>query len=91
MSKRSRFDILLQEPRRHRKACVVCGRALASSYADDTCEECKYDALYKKVREFVENNDVGEYEVAEEFDIPVETVRRWVKLGYMDYKKPKNE
>ncbi len=86
MSKRSRFDLLNEQQRRPRRICVVCGKALASSYADDTCEECRADAIYKDVRKFVEENDVGEYDVAEKFNIPVETVRRWVKLGYMDYK-----
>lgn len=86
MSMRSRFD-LLEGDRRPRRACKVCGRALASSYADDTCQECREEAIYQDVKKYVSENDVGEYDVAEKFDIPVSTVRKWVKMGYMDYKK----
>ena len=86
MSSRSRFDILEENNRRPRRVCVVCGRAMASSYKGDTCQECKEEAIYPQVKEYVLHHDVGELEVAEKFDIPVSTVRKWVRLGYMDYK-----
>ena len=86
MARINRFD-LIEENRRPRKVCSKCGKALPSSWIGDMCQECHDDSIYKEVRKYVEENDVGEYEVAEKFDIPVSTVRRWVKLGYMDYKK----
>ncbi len=85
----NRFDILRQNDRLPRRVCRECGRALASSYPDDLCQECKDDAIYKEVKAYVTENDVGEYELAEKFGIPVESIRRWVRLGYMDYKKRK--
>ncbi len=86
MARLSRFDILAENDRRPRRACKECGRPLASSHIGDLCEKCRDDAIYQEVKKYVTENDVGEYEVAEKFDIPVETVRRWVKEGYMDYK-----
>ncbi len=89
MARLSRFDLLEGNDRRPRRVCKECGRPIASSVIGDLCQNCKDDAIYKEVRKYVEENDVGEYEVADKFDIPVESVRRWVKMGYMDYKKPK--
>ena len=89
MSVRSRYD-LLQDERRPRKVCSVCGRALASSYPGDTCQDCKDEAIYQEVKKYVIENDVGELDVSEKFGIPVSTVRKWVNLGYMEYKKPQS-
>lgn len=43
--------------------------------------------LFDKVREFVRNNDVNEYQVAEYFDIPVRMVKQWIKEGRIEYKE----
>ena len=88
MAIKSRFDIL-KEDKRPRRSCIVCGKALASSYTDDTCQDCKDDAIYRDVKEYILHNDAGEYEVAEKFGLPVSTIRKWIKLGYMEYKKDK--
>ncbi len=90
MDRKSRFDLLNEKnDRRPRRICKSCGRALASSHIGDICQSCKEDAIYREVKQYVSENDVGEYDVAQKFDIPVETVRKWVQLGYMEYKTNK--
>ena len=45
------------------------------------------NCFFDKVREFVRNNDVNEYQVAEYFDIPVRMVKQWIKEGRIEYKE----
>ena len=77
------------EDRFDRCYCDVCGKALPRSYRDSVCSDCKHDAIYKEVKEFILHNDVTELEVAEQFDLPLETIRRWIREGHLSYKDQK--
>lgn len=69
-----------------RRYCRNCGRPLPASRMKSLCEQCEADAIYKDVKEYVRENDVNEYQVADHFDISVDAVRKWIREGYMSYK-----
>ncbi len=72
-----------------RRYCDVCGKALPGSYKGSTCADCKDDALYKEVKEFILHNEATELEVADKFDLPLDTIRRWIREGHLSYKDQK--
>ena len=70
------------------KTCSVCGRRIPISTPYDKCKECMKNELFPKVKEFILNNyDVNEFMVAEEFGIDVYIVKEWVKEGHLQYRK----
>lgn len=69
-----------------RRYCRNCGRPLPASRMKSLCEQCEADAIYRDVKEYVRENDVNEYQVADHFDISVDVVRKWIREGYMSYK-----
>jgi RecJ-like exonuclease len=42
--------------------------------------------LFREVRDFIRNNDVGEEDVAKYFGIPKGQVRQWLREGRIQYK-----
>lgn len=69
------------------KYCKMCRKALPPLSDREYCYACEELLLFDKVREFVRNNDVNEYQVAEYFDIPVRMVKQWIKEGRIEYKE----
>ena len=69
------------------KYCKMCRKALPPLSDSEYCYACEELLLFDKVREFVRNNDVNEYQVAEYFDIPVRMVKQWIKEGRIEYKE----
>ena len=69
------------------KYCKMCRKALPPLSDWEYCYACEELLLFDKVREFVRNNDVNEYQVAEYFDIPVRMVKQWIKEGRIEYKE----
>ena len=67
------------EENKQYKYCKKCGRVLAPSYQEDLCPSCTESELFDKVRDFVRENDVNEYDVATHFSIPVRQVKGWIK------------
>ena len=78
---------VLSDDKFGRNRCDVCGKAMPMSYKDTVCSDCKADAIYKEVKEYIIHNDVTELEVADKFDLPLETIRRWVREGHLSYKE----
>lgn len=68
------------------KECSQCKRPLPVSYEFDICPTCKEINLFAEVREFIRNNDVNEFEVAEKFGIPRNMVKSWIRDGRIEYK-----
>lgn len=73
------------------KECSVCQKQLPESYQDDKCPQCIENELFNDVREYIRAHDVTEYQVAEEFHIPVRKIRSWIKAGRIEYKEFSNE
>lgn len=69
--------------------CEICKRPLSVDYKDSLCPLCLEQQLFQKVKEFIRENDVNEYDVAEEFDIPLHQVKHWIREGRIEYKDKK--
>lgn len=68
------------------KYCETCRKPLSVDYKDVLCPFCLEQQLFQKVKEFIRANDVNEYDVAEEFNIPLHQVKHWIREGRIEYK-----
>ncbi len=66
--------------------CELCGRALPVTYQKVLCESCIEQQLFADVKEYIRTNDVNEYDVAKEFNIPLSRVKHWIREGRIEYK-----
>ena len=66
--------------------CSWCNCILPDNVEGDLCPNCQSDALFREVKDFVRNNDVNEFQVAEEFHIPLSRVKGWIREGRLEYK-----
>lgn len=73
------------------KYCRVCHRPLPMDYETDICIGCEENELFHQVKEFIRSRDVTEYQVAEEFQIPIRKVKNWIKEGRIEYKERKEK
>ncbi len=69
------------------KQCELCKKPLPRRYQEGLCPTCLDNELFKKVKEFIRENTVNEYQVAEEFNIPLRQVKTWIREGRIEYKK----
>lgn len=65
--------------------CVGCGRLLPNKYEQDKCDVCQEQELFEKVRDYIRNNVVNEYDVTMHFNIPLRKVKKWIKEGRIEY------
>ena len=68
------------------KQCAYCGRRLPDDYQEENCPNCIELLLLNEVKDFVRAHDVNEFQVAEEFHIPLRIVKGWIKEGHLEYK-----
>lgn len=68
----------------------MCGRPLPIEYEKDCCPGCEEDVLFKEIRDYIRENDVTEFELAEIFHIPQSKVRHWIKEGRIEYVTEEN-
>lgn len=66
--------------------CELCGRALPTNHKKVLCQSCLDAQLFMDVKEYIRANDVNEYDVAQEFDIPLSRVKQWIREGRIEYK-----
>ena len=69
------------------KQCINCKRPLPLEYTEEICPGCKDMLLFQEVKEFIRENDVNEYQVAERFNLPLKQVKAWIKEGRIEYKQ----
>lgn len=69
------------------KSCECCKKPLPLDFEDNYCPTCRENLLFQDVKEFIRENDVNEYDVANYFDIPRSKVRDWIKQGRIEYKE----
>ena len=72
------------------KFCRICHRQLPKSYEKELCAVCEENELFSEVKEFIRSRDVTEYDVAEEFQIPLRKVKGWINEGRIEYKEVSN-
>jgi rubrerythrin len=68
------------------KVCDICGKRLPDSYDGDRCPSCKDLMLLHDAKDYIRENDVNEYMVAEHFGIPVRIVKGWIREGHIEYR-----
>jgi RNA polymerase subunit RPABC4/transcription elongation factor Spt4 len=66
--------------------CTLCGRRLPQSYKEEYCPACQDIQLLHNVKDFIRENDVNEYQVADHFQIPVKQVKEWIREGRIEYR-----
>lgn len=71
------------------KHCNHCQKPLSLEYEGELCPICEENELFSRVKEFIRSRDVTEYDVVEEFDIPLRKVKNWIKEGRIEYKELK--
>lgn len=71
------------------RQCGICGKRLPDTYKEDYCPNCLNLKLLHDVKDFIRENEVNEYQVAEQFDIPVKMVKEWIREGHIEYKQNK--
>ena len=69
------------------KFCVRCQKRIPASSKYDKCKECFKHEIFPSVREYVEQNDVSEVELAEHFELDLSIVKEWIRDGSLEQKK----
>lgn len=67
--------------------CQECHRDLPPDYPEEICPTCKERILFSQVKDFIRENDVTEFDVVKEFDIPLFKVKGWIREGRIEYKE----
>lgn len=66
--------------------CACCGRYLPRGANEgDICGVCQEVELFAKVKDYVRNNRVNEYQLAMHFEIPLKLVKKWLNEGRIEY------
>ena len=68
------------------RCCSWCNCPLPDNIEGEYCPNCQEEALFREVKDYVRNNDVNEFQVSEEFHIPLSKVKRWIREGRLEYK-----
>lgn len=69
------------------KVCQFCNAPLPKDEKDGLCINCRDRSLFMDVRDYIRENDVNEFQVAEHFEIPLRVVKNWIKEGRIEYKE----
>ena len=69
------------------KVCKECRRDLQPNYQEDICPACKERLLFSRVKDYIRENDVNEFQVAQHFEIPLFKVKGWIREGRIQYKE----
>ena len=72
---------------RHRY-CIHCGHAISRNSELNCCINCQETLLFQEVRDYIRENNVNEFQVAEHFGLPLSIVKRWMKERRIEYVKP---
>ena len=67
--------------------CEMCQHRLPPKYKKKICPSCLEYLLFQQVKEFIRSGDFNEYQVAHKFNIPLSTVRKWIREGRIQYKE----
>ncbi len=70
---------------REYKECKHCHKMISADYPGEVCPECEEDYLFAQVREYIRDNEVNEFMVAEKFQISLRKIRGWIREGRIEY------
>ena len=71
----------------HYRYCKDCKTLLPEDYEFEFCPQCIEQRLFREVRDYIRKNNVNEYDVAEEFQLPVARVKSWIREGRIQYQE----
>ena len=72
------------------RLCEFCNRRLPHNYHQALCPNCVEYKLLHDVKDYIRENLVNEYQVAEHFQIPLRQVKRWIQEGRIEYRQTDN-
>ena len=70
------------------KYCEHCGQAIPRSAEFNCCASCQDTILFREVKDYIRENNVNEFQVAEHFGIPLSLVKRWMRELRIEYVQP---
>ena len=87
---RLNLDELERKNSINHKYCEHCGQAIPRCSEFACCTECQNSILFRAVKDYIRENNVNEFEVAEHFGIPLRLVKQWMRELRIEYVNPKN-
>ena len=69
------------------KYCAWCKRPLPKECESELCGFCIELDLFRRVKEYVRENEVNEYDVSLAFHIPLRKVKTWIREGRLEYRE----
>lgn len=82
---RLNLDELERKNSINHKYCEHCGKAISRSSEFAYCADCQENILFHSVRDYIRENNVNEFQVAEHFGIPLRLVKHWMKERRIEY------
>lgn len=70
------------------KYCEHCGAAIPRSAEFACCAHCQETILFHAVKDYIRENNVNEFQVAEHFGIPLRLVKQWMRELRIEYVNP---
>lgn len=68
------------------KECIQCKRFMSVRYIPNICPICEEINLFREVRDYIRENEVNAFQVADKFNLPLEKVKTWIRCGKIEYK-----
>ncbi len=72
------------------KFCLWCHCPIPMSSESEYCENCQESIRFREIRDYVREHDVNEFQLAEEFGLPLRKVKQWIREGRLEYKELNN-
>ena len=90
MSTKPRLDLdeLERKNSINYKYCEHCGHPIPRSSEFACCQSCQDTILFYQVKDYIRENNVNAFQVAEHFDIPLSLVKRWMRELRIEYVQP---
>ena len=66
------------------KYCEFCMVPIPRSQEIPYCPACQEKIIFHHVKEYIRENDVNEFQVADHFNIPLRMVKNWIKEGRIE-------
>ena len=59
--------------------CKRCGNSFQGKIHQMICPMCEDALLFSAAKDYIRENDVNEFQVADYLDIPISKVKGWIK------------
>jgi len=70
------------------KYCEYCGAPIPRNSEEPYCAQCRERVLFLEVKDYIRENNVNEFQVAEHFGIPLRLVKHWMRERRIEYIQP---